>query len=198
MSARTLTRRGLHEALLTRAVAWWNPPVVDEASSTNVTFSTLANPDGDGRSYRLAAMTANGSLVVAVTGIAQVLLVGGGGGASAYTGLGAGGYIIGGIRTLPSGTLTSTIGAGGTINSDAAGGTTSLGTTLVAPGGGNGPGGAGNGTYLELTSTITGSSQKYAGSGLATLNATTTYGSGARQAGSYAGQAGVIYVRWEL
>lgn len=143
-------------------------PVVDEGASTGVTFSTLTDPDGDGKNYRLAACTANATLVVTTAGVGRILVVGGGGAGGSAIGStwGAGGGGAGGVLAiatawLPSGSLSITVGAGGTGSATALnvlpGGSSSIGGLYSAAGGGNGscgnlfpsaaPGGSGGGYH---------------------------------------------------
>ena len=63
--------------------------------------------------------TGSGSITVGTAGTAEILVVGGGGAggrgqATTCAGGGAGGYIYDTSALLPSGTLTVTVGAGGT------------------------------------------------------------------------------------
>lgn len=94
------------------------PAVFDEASSTGATFTTLTNPDGDGKNYRLASFTSTsgGSLIISEAGVGDVLLVGGGGGSSpSVRGGGGGGGAVLYFPTIsiPSGSNSVTVGAGG-------------------------------------------------------------------------------------
>lgn len=90
----------------------------NEASSSGATFSTVINPDGDGKNYRLAKFTASGTLVVSQAGKAQVCFVAGGaqGGVGNYThsyGGGGGGGVLITSADLPVGSLSVVVGAGG-------------------------------------------------------------------------------------
>lgn len=86
--------------------------------------------------------TGSGSITIGSAGTAEILVCGGGGGGGLSAG-GAGGYIYDTAAILPSGTLTVTIGAGGTCNPTAPDywalpGTASRLGNFVAPGGGRG------------------------------------------------------------
>ena len=87
--------------------------------------------------------TGSGSITIGTAGTCEVLLVGGGGGGSAGPGGGggAGGYIYSTSILLPLGTLTVTVGAGGTGTTNATAGnngTTSVLGPYYSPGGGGG------------------------------------------------------------
>ena len=127
--------------------------VIDEDASNGADFTTLNDPDGDGKNYRLASFTSTsgGSLVVSESGIAQVLLIGGGGGAGwtqtgagAAGGGGAGGFVETSVL-IPEGTYTVTVGEkgsnGGGGSRAYAGGSSSVGDLISAAGGGAGSGG---------------------------------------------------------
>lgn len=63
--------------------------------------------------------TGSGTITVGTAGTAEILLIGGGGGAGAGNqGAGAGGYVYESSAFLPAGTLTVTVGAGGTSGFD--------------------------------------------------------------------------------
>lgn len=114
------------------------PPVVDEASCTNVTFSTLTNPDGDGKNYRLAVWNSNGNFVLTRGGVVQAHLIQGGwngGGGTNNTGVGGPGG-----KSLPleallldPGTIAITVGAGAVADyTSIAGGHSSIGSTSTS------------------------------------------------------------------
>lgn len=153
---------------------------VNEGSSTNATFSTLTNPDGDGINYRLATWTNTGTLSVTASGYAEVFIVSGGGSYGLfqfdqYGQGGEGGDVIRGIFTLPTGNLTVLVGNAGVYNGGA-GGKSSIGTLETRqPASGNGYSGG-------VTTSITGTPQ--------TLALYTAYGTGAVK--------GVVYARWKL
>lgn len=176
------------------------PPVVNEGSSTNGTFASLANPDSDGKNYRKGTWTASGSFVLTNAGWVEYLVVGAGGPYVTSTYDGAGGYVLAGWTYLAAGTHTVTIGAATLGSSSVRSGFSLLGT-IKAMGGTNTTGGsaigAGDGTYGEYTSVISGTSQKYAGGGLSVDLGTTTYGSGGRHSVMNP-QNGVVIARWEI
>jgi len=100
-----------------------------------------------GVEYDFWTFNSSSSIDVSTAGFADVLVVGGGGGGSYGGGRGAGGGGAGGYLNindyyLPAGTLTVTIGAGGTAGNlttqDAKPGNGSLLGILPAPGGGGG------------------------------------------------------------
>lgn len=99
----------------------------DEGASTGATFSTLTNPDGDGKNYRLAAFTSVGgshSLSISTSGMAEVLVVAGGGGGgggqnAGKGGGGAGGYLHFQQIFLSSGAKAVVVGDGGNGGGDA-------------------------------------------------------------------------------
>jgi hypothetical protein len=148
-------------------------PVVNEGSSTNVTFSTLTNPDGDGKNYRLATWATSGSLVVTIPGYVQALIVDGGSSGTGTSNNSSPGGPGGSVRYLPtlalaSGTHTVTIGSGGTGTTGApvAGGASSIGSVGTSggsastnSGGAAGPASSyilgGTGTYCGITGTMT-------------------------------------------
>jgi hypothetical protein len=153
---------------------------VDEGNSTNASFSTLTNPDGDGVNYRLATWTNAGVLSVTASGYAEVFIVSGGGSYglfqfNQYGQGGEGGDVIRGIFTLPTGSLTVLVGNAGVYNGGAGGisGIGALQTRQAASGNGYGGG---------VTTSITGTSQ--------TLANYTGYGTGAVK--------GVVYARWKV
>ena len=117
------------------------PPRINEASSTNVTFSSLTNPDGDGKNYRLAVWNATGTLVVLSAGSAQALIVDGGWSSAGTSNSVSWGGNGGNSRLLPAlslspGTITVTVGAGGTgvVGATAAGGASSIGSVATTGG----------------------------------------------------------------
>ena len=130
--------------------------LVNEPSSTNASFSTLTNPDGDNVNYRVGNWISNGLFIVTKSGFADILMVAGGGsggiGVSGYCAGGGGGGAIVRLKKIlmPTGTYTVTVGLGGT--SGAAGGNSSVAgpfsneiTSYMATGGGAGGGGHGGG-----------------------------------------------------
>lgn len=130
------------------------------AVATGGTESTLTNPDGDGKNYRLHTFTANGNLVVTVAGWIRVLIAGSGG--KGYTNGtqaagGGGGGFFDGWMWAPVGTLPAVIGAAqataatdgnlssfnGEIQGGGGGGRNGTGTNVLPPGGGGSGGGVG-------------------------------------------------------
>lgn len=176
---------------------------VDERASTGGVFTTLLNPDGDGKNYRVGVWTATGALVVLAAGDAEVLVVGGGMGNFDAARLGCGGDVVRGRFTLPAGRHAVTVGAGGgqsaPITGADCGQASSIGTvvvTAVSPMAQTVPTGAG-GTAASagagLVSTISGSSVTYARGGATPPTANRGDGGG-----NAAGTAGIVYVRWEI
>jgi hypothetical protein len=129
---------------------------VNESTSTNASFSTLVNPDGDSINYRVGRWLSSGSFVVKGSGFADIFMVAGGGsggiGISGYCAGGGGGGAIVRLKKIlmPAGTYNVTIGLGGTAGG--AGGNSSVSgpfsneiTSLTATGGGAGGSGHGGG-----------------------------------------------------
>ena len=189
------------------------PPVVNEGSSTGVTFSTLTNPDSDGINYRLASMTANCTLVVTTEGTAQVMLISGGAGSGGSSPFGGGGAILDGSQLIPVGTHSVVIGAGAPASDTAGiGGATYIGSVVKLNTGIGGMSAgcsrAGNrpaSLSLCYTSSITGNAVYYgltkdsfstdgAGNNVPRVNRGDGGGSGASTAGT--GTSGVAYIRW--
>ena len=155
------------------------PPRINEASSTNVTFSSLTNPDGDGKNYRLAVWNATGTLVVLSAGSVQALIVNGGYSGAGVSNNSSGGGQGGDTRLLPAlvlsaGTITVTVGAGGSgiVGAPVAGGASSIGSVATSGGGGSLlPGGAAGTTSTPgtggrgISCGITGSVVVYSGGG---------------------------------
>lgn len=142
MSAKTLARRRLRNSLLSAASGVATPPVVDEASCTNVTFSTLTNPDGDGINYRLGVWNSSGNLVVTAGGTAQAVILDGGDSGWGTSNDASSGGAGGDLRPvmaldLDAGTTAVTVGAGatGTTGASQSGGASSIGSVTTANGG---------------------------------------------------------------
>jgi len=185
------------------------PGSVNEGSSTNCTFSTLTNPDGDGKNYRMAVFNATGTLVVSSAGRFQALIVDGG-----YSGVGVtnnSGYggQGGKCKFFPSleltvATHTITIGAGGAgiVGGSVAGGASSIGSNTTSVGVLlNFPGGVAGSVYTPgyggpgLSNGITGAVVKYApggggGNGVAANGGDTGGGQGEYSVGSNTQTAG--------
>jgi hypothetical protein len=170
-------------------------PVVDEASSTGATFSTLTNPDGDGKNYRLASFTTAGTHTLAATtgGIVQALAVSGGsaGHNIGINVVGGPGDVREGTYHLPSGNVTVTVGAGG-VGTNGTGGASSIGTVVVCQGAAWGVNPY-DGSVAGWFSSITGSSQEYA-----TVDGGNSVPGHGGSSGSGSGVAGVVYIRWEI
>jgi len=124
---------------------------VEAANFTNAATGTYTT---GGKDYKYITFTGSGSLVVDQAGFADILVVAGGGGSGTFgsysTGGGAGGVLELTNAYLPEGTLTVTIGAGGTSlsNGSANSGNDSVLGTFVAVGGGGG-GGTNDATTLS-------------------------------------------------
>jgi hypothetical protein len=183
-------------------------PVVNEGSSTGATFSDLTNPDGDGKNYRLAVWNGNGTLVVTTAGLADVLVLGGGGANNTYGG--SGGRIMLGKWKLPAGTLNVVVGAGAGGGTDSGagqnGGYSSLNEPQIIGGGGNGGWnymtgamafyGGGGQNRRAYPSSITGTSVDYGrGSQGGDSSPVANRGMGSLPGG--AGSSGVVIARWE-
>lgn len=108
--------------LMPQYVPVFNAATFNEGSSTNATFTSLTNPDGDGINYRLATFNASGTLVIATSGYAQCMMIGGGGGGgvsgSRGGGGGAGGMIYIPTLSISSGSYSIVVGGGGGGNSN--------------------------------------------------------------------------------
>lgn len=179
---------------------------VDEALCTGATFSTLLNPDGDGKNYRLGAWLAAGTIAVAASGVAELLAISGGAGAVGVVPAqpGMGGNIIDGLRVLPAGLLPVLVGAGGLYGGNAGeSGIGALKTGLPSMGAVNSRS-AGTTTHAEMYhSSITGISTEYgltryyfATDELGNAVPRANRGDGAPVGG--AGSSGVVYVRWQI
>ena len=181
-------------------------PVVNEGASTNVTFSTLTDPDGDGIDYRLARWTTNGTLVVTTPGLAQIMMISGGPGGVGVTPAqpGCGGGIVDGAHALPSGTLTVTVGAGGAYN--APGGESAIGalTAVDAAFSATKSSSAGTTTHAYMYhNSIRGSASEYgltryyfATDDLGASVPRANHGDGGAVGG--AGSSGVVMARWKV
>lgn len=129
---------------------WWCLPFSGngQGAGTGGTESTLTNPDGDGKNYKLHAFTSSSSFVATRTGFVRVLGCGAGGtGNGSWEAAGGGEcweawfYVVAGV------TYTVTIGATAASGSNA--GQTSFGS-LATWGGGMG-GSVANDTTTMLT-----------------------------------------------
>ena len=155
-----------------------------------------------GRTYAVHTFTSGGTLTI--TSAAEpfsVLVVGGGGGstplADGTIAVGGGGGIIDARRvTLPVGTLSVAVGAGGPIG--APGGVSSLDTVGAAPAGL--PGAPGAASFSPTTtSRITGTSVTYGGSGTATSGqGADGRGIGGGGPGPNRGGNGIVVIRYEI
>ena len=119
-TATTIAQYGAAVAIRTGSDAWTVVPFGggDVPSATVSSPSATGPYTGTGVTYDYYTFTSSGTLTVDTAGFADVLLVGGGGrGTSARGGGGgAGGYVEVTDLHLPSGTLTVSVGAGGTLS----------------------------------------------------------------------------------
>jgi hypothetical protein len=176
--------------------------VVDERLSTGGVFTTLLNPDGDGKNYRLGEWRSSGACVATAAGKGRVFLMGGASGGDASFVGGPGDVVRDCWIDIPVGPHTIIVGAGG--------GVTSLGSqskfgTLIETGRASfistasgviylsAAGATDADTSLEYITSITGSPVGYGKRGQASPRA--NRGDGA-SAGS--GSAGYVAVRWEI
>ena len=118
--------------------------VVDEAACTGATFTTLLNPDGDGKNYRLGTWTTATlkQLAALSPGLAEIACIGAGGG-GAYRAQGGAGAVRWGSFWIPAGVHAITVGTGGVQgdNTGSDGGWSAIGDLLRAGGGMGGMGG---------------------------------------------------------
>lgn len=173
--------------------------VVDEAACTGATFTTLLNPDGDGKNYRLGTWTVSGYLAVLAAGEVERLLVGPGQvrGSGGYFG-GQGGGVCEGREFVPAGMLAVTVGTNaGSPSWDAT--ASQFNGSVARPGNSYGDDGAGSlynaaddGSPAGWVSAITGTPVEYAQGG---SRAASTPGSGTN---SSSAQNGIVYIRWEI
>jgi len=115
------------------------------AGPANFTNTATGTYTDGGIDYKYITFTGSGELIVDQAGFADILVVAGGGGSETYgpynTGGGAGGVLELTNAYLPAGTLTVTVGAGGTIlasGSSNSGNDSVLGTFVAVGGGGGG------------------------------------------------------------
>lgn len=196
---------------------------VDEAACTGAVFTTLLNPDGDGKNYRLGAWTTDGTLAVFALGEAECCIVGAGAssghGAGGAAGAGDGGLVFNGRLWLSAGVLPIVVGPtttapAGTIDLGNNGSYSSFAGVVSRGGRAHGDpntstlaiGSAGTdyGVYSGVVSRITGTAVEY---GKATYGSYTNgvnpgdgggADAGAGAGRSSTGHAGVVYVRWEI
>jgi hypothetical protein len=103
----------------------------------------------DGIAYKYIVFNASGTLTVTEEGLADVLVVGGGGGGGNFQGAanfsggggGAGGHVYKTQMYVPAGSLTVTVGAGGSATTLTTSGSDSWFSDLVGVGGGCGSSG---------------------------------------------------------
>lgn len=174
--------------------------VVDEAACTVATFTTLLNPDGDGKNYRLATWTATGVIAVIAPGKAEALLVGVGGWANSDR-EGNGASILRGMFDFPAGQHSVFVPNPSDGGTDAM--PSRIGTFLASnyipyasastTGIGAGHGYAGAGRASGYTSSITGAPVVYAPA--ADLS---KYGGGAPAGAAAYGAKGIVHVRWQI
>jgi hypothetical protein len=167
-------------------------------------------PTGSYTGYQYWTFTASGTLNVTTAGFAEIMVVGGGAGGAngggGYTAGGGGGGVRWGGFTLPSGSITITIGAGGGVGTN--GSPSSCVGVLLCGGGGqpladanaasnvglnaNGGGGSGGGIAIkDAGSGYTGGgaggtlygANSYSGISLAYNNTSTEYGKGGYSGG---------------
>jgi len=180
------------------AAVWWCLPFSSGASAAD--FSNTATGSGSG--YKYVRFTANGTLTVTRSGIAEVLICSGGSGyINAWSGggdideqAGGGGDIVFGQFQLTAGSIAVTIGAGGSANNYpwvTAGSVSSLGSLASRVGRLYGMGYAN--LNAGVTSSITGSSLVY-GVGGTLRPSSSTYGDGGASSGQ-GGTNGVVIVR---
>jgi hypothetical protein len=182
ISDRTIS--GIDAEIYTRAVAG-----VDPFSTGGGTASIYV--DGGGNTWAAHAFTTTGSSTFSnaqVISNARFLVVGGGGGGGGGYGGGggAGGLLSGSAITIPSGTLSLTVGAGGTggVNGGSNGSNSTVtigGTTYTGQGGG--AGGSYNGP-------VTGSNGGCGGGGGSSTGGSGTQGFGGGTGGNGNGGAG--------
>ena len=179
------------------------PGVGGWATITAVTGDYTKYPYNDGVMDWVAyEWTGDGTLQTS-GGLVDALVVGGGGPAMSTTGWGGGGYLVSGLRTVPT-TADITIGQGGgkanwdTSDALTKGRETSLGNIKAGGGGHSFAGPTGDGTNSEpwngFYSTIVDGSTSvlYAPNGKSTVAAP---GRGSNNPSSRAGQPGVVIVR---
>lgn len=129
---------GITAVYKTSITSWWLLPFSGSVGAANFTNTATGTYTG----YKYVTFTGNGSLVIDRAGFADIVAVGGGGGAVnrtdgvgfGYGGGGAGGVIQASNYYLAAGTYTVTIGAGGVGNAESAT-DTAVGTILTAVGG---------------------------------------------------------------
>lgn len=169
--------------------------VVDEASSTNGSFSDIT----DTENYRLGLWTANGNLEVTTPGFLEVFVVGGGARGRSFPGQalgGSGGSIRDGWYYFPAGSHAVTVAAasGGRGNASIIGSVIYSGTS-GAESNINQPGGPGSNANLSQTTTFHGTSESF---GIAATTPRPTYGDGGYAGGGNVqnGGSGRVMVRW--
>lgn len=139
----------------------------DSAISGTTGSPTITTFTSGGLNYKAYAFTGSGSITLTKAGLADCLLIGGGGGGSSAGGGGAGGYLAKTNAYLNSGTLTVTVGAGGsavnigttsTIDNTffAFGGGFGQSSTLTASQGGSGGGAADSGRGGKIGNGVSG------------------------------------------
>lgn len=108
-------------ALIRTAENAWTLVPFSGAGNANFSDAATGTYTDGGINYKYVTFTGSGTLTTTKAGLADVLVIGGGGGGgadgSAGQGGSAGGYIYVASSYLPAGSLTVTVGAGGTGNS---------------------------------------------------------------------------------
>ena len=142
-------------------------PVADSYITATTGSPTTGTYTDSGINYKYYSFTGSGSITFAKSGLVDCLIIGGGGGGSSFGGGGAGGYLSKTSAYLDSGTLTVTVGAGGSAvnigtSSSIAntffsfGGGFGTSTTLTASQGGSGGGAADSGRGGKIGNGVAG------------------------------------------
>jgi hypothetical protein len=166
-------------------------PATVTGVTINATGGTITTINVAGTNYRVHTFTSNGTFTVTGGGLVEYLVVGGGGAGGrgddvdAGGGGGGGGRVVEGTITLPLGSISVTVGNGGTggtsaTDANSSGGNSQLGSVIIANGGGRGArvdplglstggsGGSGGGGFRNANlggsaAAVTGGSYGYSG-----------------------------------